>query len=332
MKLQILIPLFDESYSVIESMLESIRMQRNLDMNEVGVVIVVDGAENPIPPERFANFPYQIDYIISTHAGVSATRNKCLERASADYVMFCDADDCFLSVNSICEIFNAIESVQNESPDGVIATFLEEIKSGKAYAYVPHVDDRTFVHGKVYRREFLLENGIVFDPKLTVHEDSYHTLFARSMSDKFVQLNIPVYLWCWRDESICRRDPKYILKTFTNLIDSNEALVKTFCKLKKMQDAIIAVTSMIYDTYFQLNKKDWQLEENKVYVDAVERRIAQYYSAFLPLYLLADDKIRHNVIVGVKGRMYQEGLFMEVFTFDDWIHKIEQIALNANVQ
>ena len=40
----------------------------------------------------------------------------------------------------------------------------------------------------------------------------------------------PFYLWKWRDDSVCRHDPKYILRTYRNMLDSNDALVQELRK------------------------------------------------------------------------------------------------------
>lgn len=98
-KLQILIPHYKEGFEVIKPLLDSINIQQNVNLkDEVGVIIVNDGNECILNKELFKNYDYDIEYYINEHKGVSATRNACLDKATADYVMFCDCDDMFCNV------------------------------------------------------------------------------------------------------------------------------------------------------------------------------------------------------------------------------------------
>ena len=95
MKLQILIPQYEETDDVVKPLLDSIAIQQNVDMNEIGVIIVNDGTDVRLSDELLNSYPFKVEYILNKHKGVSATRNACLDHATADYVMFCDADDMF---------------------------------------------------------------------------------------------------------------------------------------------------------------------------------------------------------------------------------------------
>ena len=95
MKLQILIPQYNETDEIIKPLLDSIAIQQNVDFNEIGVIIVNDGSGILLSDKLLMKYPFKIEYYIEAHRGVSATRNACLDHATAEYVMFCDADDMF---------------------------------------------------------------------------------------------------------------------------------------------------------------------------------------------------------------------------------------------
>lgn len=84
MKLQILIPHYKEPAEVIKPLLDSIALQQNVDMADVGVIIGNDGTPSLDLPE----YPFGVKQLSLEHKGVSATRNACLDAATADYVMF----------------------------------------------------------------------------------------------------------------------------------------------------------------------------------------------------------------------------------------------------
>lgn len=250
MKLQILIPQYKEDEKIIKSLLDSIAVQQGIDLNEVGVIICNDGSDTHLSETFLKSYPFNIDYHICEHGGVSATRNSCLDYATADYVMFCDADDMFFNACGLYIIFNEIE---RSHFDSFVSAFIEETRFNDNIIYTTHSVDSTFVHGKVHRRQYLLDNNIRWNDNLTVHEDSYFNCLVQKLSKNVSYCPNAFYLWKWRDESVCRHDPLYMNKTFVNMLDSSSELVKQFINRNREEDSIFYVTHMVYDTYFSMN-------------------------------------------------------------------------------
>ncbi len=327
MKLQILVPQYNETDEVIKPLLDSIAIQQNVDLKkDVGVIICNDGSDIFLSNKLLKSYPFKVEYYKEPHQGVSATRNACLDHAKADYVMFCDADDMFFNACGLYIVFKEI--TDNGGFDALVTAFLEESRNPlnkEEVIYVPHEIDSTFVHGKFYKRSYLLKNNIRFNPKLTIHEDSYFNCLAQKMTNDAKYCATPFYLWKWRDNSVCRHDPKYILKTYNNMLDSNTALVQEFIKRRRYTDAQFYITSMIYDAYFTMNKDEWINQENLEYRKATERRFKEYYVTFKEYFETTDKQVNAQIIMGIKNRMFQEGLLMESITFDNWIkHVMEE--------
>ena len=322
MKLQILVPQYDETDEVIRPLLDSIAIQQNVDLkNDVGVIITNDGSEVHLSDSLINNYPFKVEYYLDPHRGVSATRNACLDRATADYVMFCDADDMFYNA---CGLYILFREIDHGTFNALTSIFVEETRhpETKEIVYVNHEIDVTFVHGKMYRRKFLIDNNIRFNPALTIHEDSYFNCLAQKCAGEVKFCAAPFYLWRWRDTSVCRHDPKYILKTYNNMLDSSTALVNELITRNKKQDAMFYATSMIYDAYYTMNKKEWIDQENKEYRDNTEKRFKKYYTDFKGLTDGLDNNIRNQIIVSIRNRFFQEGMFLESVTFGDWIKHI----------
>ena len=321
MKLQILVPQYKETDEVIKPLLDSIAIQQNVDMNQIGVIIVNDGSDVKLSQDFLKSYKFKIEYYENEHLGVSATRNACLDHATADFVMFCDADDMFYNACGLWLLFREMQI----GFDGLVSVFIEETRNpmNGEIVYINREMDSTFVHGKVYRRRYLLDNSIRFNPKLTIHEDSYFNCLAQKCSQNVKYCQTPFYLWRWRDDSVCRHDPKYILKTYNNMLDSSTELVKEFLRRKKPQDAEFYSVAMIYDAYFTMNKKEWLNQENQEYRLNTERRFKDYYLEFKKLFESVDEQVKAQIIVSIKNRFFQEGLLMESITFDDWIKHVE---------
>ena len=325
MKLQILIPQYEETDEVIKPLLDSIAIQQSVDFKEVGVIICNDGSDVFLSDELLNSYPFEIKYYKEPHRGVSATRNACLDHAKADYVMFCDADDMFYSVCGLYIIFREM-SGDNEF-DSLVSMFIEESRdpTTKEVIYVNHEMDSTFVHGKVHRRKYLKNKQIRWNDNLTIHEDSYFNILCQNLSTNVKYSQVPFYLWKWRDASVCRHDPKYILKTYKNMLDSNDALVDEFIK-RGIQDKVMFYTAfMIFDAYYTMNKPEWINQDNKEYRDSTELRFAEYYEKHKKIWV--DVPINDKMVISnqVRQRSVMEGMLMEAVTIDQWLNHIEEL-------
>lgn len=323
-KLQILVPQYKETDDIIKGLLDSLEVQQNVDMDDIGVIIVNDGTDVHLSQELLDKYSYDIEYHLNEHKGVSATRNACLDKATAEYVMFCDADDMFYNA---CGLYIIFREIENGGFDSLVSAFIEESRDPdtKEPIYLTHDMDSTFVHGKVHRRKFLLKNKIRWNDDLTIHEDSYFNCLCQRLAKELKYSQTSFYLWRWRDNSVCRHDDKYILKTYNNMLDSNDALIEQFLNRKKKDEAMFYATSMIYDAYFTMNKDEWLNQDNKEYRHNTELRFKEYWLKHKYLHDEINTDMKNQIIVGIKNRMFTEGMILETLTFAEWIKQIENM-------
>lgn len=321
-KLQFLIPQYNETETDIKNLLDSIEIQQNIDMDDIGAIIVNDGSDVILSSDFLDSYSYDIEYLREPHKGVSATRNTALDAATADYVMFCDADDMFYNA---CGLYIVFREIEKGGFDTLVSAFVEETRdpTTKDPIYITHDIDQTFVHGKIHRRKFLLKNKIRWNDDLIIHEDSYFNCLCQNLAADAKYSATPFYLWKWRDNSVCRHDPKYILKTYNNMLDSNTALINQFLDRNLKDIAMYYATSMIYDAYFTMNKDEWLNQENKEYRQAVEERFKIYWNEFKDLHNAIPEDKKNQIIITIKNRMYTEGMILETQTFADWIKQFE---------
>ena len=330
--LDLLVPQYKETDDVVKHLLDSVAIQQNIDFDEVGVIIVNDGTDVKLSDELLNSYPFTIEYYQKEHEGVSAARDAAFKHSEAEYVMFCDADDMFCDV---CGLFLIFNEIKNSHFDTLVSVFREESRhpETKEILYINRGDiqqggiDSTFVHGKVHRRKYLLEQSIRWNKNLTIHEDSFFNIQCQKFTspDKVKYCPFPFYLWRWVDTSVCRHDPKYILKTFNNMIESNTALIGEFMKRNRLQDAQAFVCQMIFDSYYTMNKDEWLNQENQEYRHNTELRFKKYYNDFKWLFENMPEQMKNQIIVGMRNRFFQEGMFVEKITFEDWIKHIEEM-------
>ena len=326
MKLQILVPQYKETDEVIKPLLDSIAIQQNVDFKELGVIIINDGSDIHLTSKFLNSYPYEIKYILAEHGGVSAARNRAFEESTADYVMFCDADDMFYNACGLWILFREMEI--GGGFDSLVSVFVEETRlpGTNEITYINHEMDSTFVHGKVHRRQYLIDKNIKWNPNLTIHEDSFFNIQCQNLSKNVKYCQSPFYLWRWRDESVCRHDPKYILKTYKNMLDSNDALIEEFLKRKVKDKAQFYVAFMIFDAYYTMNKPEWINQENKQYRDSTERRFSRYYKKYKKLWNSVSSEDKMQISQGVRGRSVMEGMQMEAMTIDAWLRHISKLT------
>lgn len=323
MKLQILVPQYKETDEIVKPLLDSIAIQQSVDMNEIGVIICNDGSDVFLTDEFLQRYPFKVEYHKEPHRGVSGTRNACLDYATADYVMFCDADDMFFNACGLYVIFREMII----GFDSIVSAFVEETRhpETKEVLYVNHEMDSTFVHGKVHNRQYLLDKQIRWNEQLTIHEDSFFNVLCQNLSENVKYCKTAFYLWKWRDDSVCRHDPKYILRTYRNMLDSNDALIDEFLS-RGMQDKVMFYTTvMIFDAYYAMNKPEWISQENQEYRHSTELRFAEWFKKHEDIWENVPINDKMGISNQVRSRSVMEGMRMEAITIDNWLKHIKEL-------
>lgn len=319
MKLQILVPQYKETEDIIQPLLDSIEIQQGIDKNDIGVVIVNDSSDVHLSRDFLNKYSYRIDYYTDDkrNKGVSATRNACLDYATADYVMFCDADDMFYHICGLYTIFQEIE----KGFDTLVSEFLEELReeNSQGQRYTTHAFDSTFVHGKVHRRQYLKDKNIQWNENLTLHEDAYFNTLCQKLTDSVTYCSNPFYLWKWRDNSVCRSDPHWVMNTFEHCIAGNDALVDELLKRGISDAAKRIATSAIYRTYLMMNTPEWINQKDKKHRTLTENRIRDFYLKYEDLFNAFSQIDRIKIQGEAKKEVGNPDI---VLTFEEWLVQI----------
>lgn len=255
MKLQILIPHYKEDTSLVRRQLDSIATQQGIDVaKDLGVIICNDGSDVLLPIDDFEKeYPFAIQYCVREHSGMSAIRSFLLKLATADYVMCCDSDDVFSNMLGLYKVF---ETIDNGGFDVFYSAFYEELfnRSTGKYAYVERCQDLYFLHGKVFRRQFLIDNKIDWKPGLNERSDNYFLWQAMLLAeDKRYSAN-PFYTWKYNPNSVCRNTDGFFSKTYHKSLLSDSLNVQNFIERERYGEAAFMFYRIIYDGYFELGR------------------------------------------------------------------------------
>lgn len=278
MKLSIIIPQYQEKEEIIKPLLSSIETQIGVNLKkEVEIIIINDGSDCLLSSVFLQSFAkLNINYVkCKENNGPSRARNKGLEIAKGDYIIFCDADDRFLTNNALLSILNEI----NQNPaDFYVWDFLEEQLLNDNMLYLNHSGNFIFIHAKVYSRQFLFYNNIRFNEELKVNEDSYFNGLCRSISKNIRIMPIPIYVWCYNALSISRKD-NFNIKQFKSLIRTATKLVEELINRQNVLAKSYAV-QFIFHVYFKMQTREWHDEKYKSIKDDVEKEYFIFYNNF----------------------------------------------------
>lgn len=343
-KLDILITCHNEGAEVVKPLLDSIALQRGVDLDEVGVIICCDGGTTVLTDEFLSQYPYHTEFHMCKHAGVSATRNKCLDLSRAEYVMWADCDDALVDTRGLHLVFREMSHAPSQAElaqcgvsakdagvgfDYLISSFVEESKNLDTgeINYLTHngLENMVFIHGQVFNRQWLVDNDIRFDPALTVHEDHRFICLARELVKPYRARVCPYcwYAWCWNSNSVCRRDPLYLQKTYVDMIAANTSLVDEFTRRGMADKAMAYAVMMIEQTFYTLCKRSWRTVNNEEYRQNVLDCFKEYYVRNRDKWHSMPEQEKMMIAQSVSGRCLMEGDMLEApITIRQWLVRL----------
>ena len=280
--LDIIIPHYREGEAVIKKLLDSIAFQQKVDFDSIGVIIANDGFEVTLSQEFLDSYPFSIKYILHTHQGIGLTRQFGLDYSTADYVMFCDDDDMF---NSVYGLFVVLTTIKNDGGDVIISPFYEELESKLGI----HKNKEIYVHGKIFRRNFLVENDIKWHPNLPFCEDVYFVSLAVCLAQKLPAIDVVFYSWCNNPKSASRQ-PQFMGKIYEHVINGNTYLIEDLMARDKVAHAHQAFIDFVINTYYAFHNSEWWegLENKK---ENMQLRTARVYKQYRDWFNYEDFRI-----------------------------------------
>ena len=212
--LSIIIPVYN-----VEKYLKQCLYSVLVDNSFTGQVICVnDGSTDGSLAilEQYAAIYPNVEIISQPNSGLSVARNVGLDHAMGDYVFFPDSDD-WIFPSSIEKIMSKIDGEEvvyfnarvyyeeKQSFGGDIAIPNIKNKDGQAYFAAIYDKPRNMpcvcVCGGFYRRSFIIENNLYFEPGI-YHEDNYFTPQVLLAAKHVSSINEYVYAYRIRKGSI----------------------------------------------------------------------------------------------------------------------------------
>lgn len=191
-KIDVIIPTYN-ALNTISCTLHSIAMQSI--SSEITVIIAndADGLDYQNIVERFPEL--NIKYVVNeVNKGCGGARNLGIKNGTSEYICFIDSDDQFAHPLALELMYNKIKQ---ENADVLMSVFESEMRLSNGVAIKKMERQVTWVHSKLYRRQFLIDNEIFFREDLKLNEDAEFNQIVIDIGAKVCEM--PMTTLVWRD-------------------------------------------------------------------------------------------------------------------------------------
>lgn len=249
-KISVIIPIYHVEISLLERCLNGLEKQTEQDF-EVLLVFDEDMSKYNSLVEKYIKRKLKIKAMEREHQGVSAARNKGIQNAEGKWIAFVDADD-WLEDDAL-KI--QLKTGEEQNADIVMGEHLMEYGTTSQlhqYLKASQVFERGnkeifekdilkpqtgagFVWGKLFRKDFLIENKIYFNENLSAAEDAEFMFRTACDAKRIVYITELCYHYWYNASSAVRRYQKDYVQKYVKSMkalekDIDERKDKEYCR------------------------------------------------------------------------------------------------------
>ena len=315
--LDLIVTHYNEPWETGVKFFNMLCLQRGINFSDVRVIIVQDGKETMLPwTDLLSRYPFACKVKTIRHAGVSAARNAGLRTSDAAFVMFCDFDDTFASVHSLRRF---LENALPERYDLVFSHLYGETEDGNGgHTLVRYAENDTFIHGKMFRRDFLLSERILFQTGVDFAEDTLfcHVVSIALKAGRSREIPEVLYTRCWYDNSICHSEENN-LRNAIGVFNSRKTLIREYYDRMCPKNYAGTVVKTAFDYYYALMCPGYPEPEY------FEKDFYNFWQQYRDVFTHADD----NLIAYEKDLAHREAahkgfIRIENETFPAFVERI----------
>jgi len=314
MDLSIIIPAYN-SIDTIDITLASISKQELFINYEVIIVNDCSDYNYSMFIEKYKKIFKIKELVTPRNIGPGGARQFGIDNSSSKYIIFIDSDDYFYDSTSVYNMYNEIEQ---RKKDLTIFSFIYERDNKtliKEY-------DLTWLHGKIYRRKYLVENNIKFNNSRANEDNGFNRLVLLSGA-KVSFSNSIVYVYKENPNSITRKNNR--LYKFEGIegfcYNMNWAMDES---LKRgVSDSLIYNFSLdvlitLYIYYFDL-KNEYDVSKILTWAKDI------YIKFKINRHMLNDDLF--NYLFEKKKKFLDKDINIKKydFSFNEFLDKIEEV-------
>lgn len=313
--IDVIIPAYN-AHKTIKDALYSIAIQTIKDKIKV---YIVDDCSDKDYKDSIKGIDKLLDITLlktPKNSGPGFAREYGIKHSSGDYIVFLDADDMFYNCFSIEKLYNYIN---DNNYNAVCSNFIEECD----YISINHGFNDIWMHGKIYRRSFIVDNNIKFSNTYQNEDTGFNHII--SLIDEFKYLDETTYIWRLNNNSITRKnDYEYTFNGLEgyiyNICYSIEEAIKKNVEVDKISSLVI---STMYEMYFNYLKYSDYENVNLLF---------EWLKGLKKLFLEYNNKINNSKKYKIIKEETHNGIekidivsyLNNKFTFDEFLDSIEE--------
>ena len=312
-KISVIVPVYNaEKY--VACCLEGLLHQK---FDDIEIIIIDDGSKDNslVICNEYAQKDSRICVIIQKNQGVSAARNKGIEKASGEYIAFVDIDDTVTSdyfssfvLRNDMEIQGYI--ISDNNTHRVIKYNKREVQKDVAKVFCLGLFNSA-VWGKLFRTSIIKDNKILFPVNLCFSEDTIFLLqYVRYCKSLSVSTSAE-YIYIKHSGSLT--DKKYSLNDMMlkekMIVDAYKQL---FPESKFQKDFLREVSQSIiskYYFYYDLSKKDYtNIEYLQYLADNYLKKFDKFVLFIGMSYFAYYVRWRHRIRVRIFAQLFSNNV------------------------
>jgi len=163
-------------------------------------LIIIDDCSTEPWDDVLLDYPWldPRQFRLERNMGPGIARQKGIQEARGTYVVFIDSDDYFASPLTLQQVYEGIMGTQ--SPDIYSTQFIELHADRVGKIHTP--EDTGWVHGKFYRRQFLLEKKLHFPPFMFTEDGCFNMIAFPLAARSSFNTGLETYIWTKNPTSI----------------------------------------------------------------------------------------------------------------------------------
>ena len=263
MKLSFIIPAYNAEATIDRAIDSILALKDSADCPELEIIIVENGSTD-ITLEKAQTLSEQHEEIqvFRSEKGVSKARNRGIRQASGEWLIFIDADDqCDPDILQVLPMLSAFtpdfaamsyrkngQIIRNEYKNINQPVYGDALPEAGAWMLV-WPTQRMTVWAKIFRRDFLVDHGLLFDEDLRFSEDSEFLIRALNQCESMIISDVIAYHYITDSPSVMRgADPgrieaylKSLEKASQDMQNAPSAMQNAFREYVSAHISLIAV-------------------------------------------------------------------------------------------
>lgn len=333
--LDIIVTHRDEPWNVGKAFFDMIQYQRCVSSDTFTVTLVQDPAGTFLPWEiLFEEYSYDVNVITADAEGTANARNAGMKATKSQWIMFCDFDDMF---NDLCALKMIVDNFPVDDYNMIWGKYITEEKWNGGSVYINKIETPS-IHTtdcKFYRRAFLEENNIQFNPNVQYHYEYMFNSLVLNYTPEFmiVTFDVPTFFYCktFNDNGFSH-SLNGLLNTISTRFDRHVELAKIFQRRGDDNAYRRQIALAVCNEYFRVYDPDREeptpsspeflsfYRKNRKYLDTFSKTELE----------IIKDEAEHEIMNSIQtiynNFLREYYIVNDAISFDDWLRSLDTNA------